>query len=234
MLLGGLPAVAGASLSVSSRIAAVTGSPDNFTDSGNGFVTACFTIGDTIMVSGFATAVNNGIFTITSVAAGKIEISETTVENEAAGALNIKIQSIKGGSLKDVFKDGVLRIYSGTQPSSADAAVTGTLLVEISLASGTWAAGTPTNGLRFGTAASGAISKDSGVWSGVAAATGTAGWFRFIANPADAGALDTNVYARIDGSCGTSGASLNMASTSITAAQTVTIDTFTLTLPASA
>lgn len=234
-LLGAVPVVYGASISVSSRIAAVSSTTDSFTDSGNGFVTAGFAIGDTIMVSGFATAANNGIFTVKTVAVGTIEIDETTVVNEAAGSLNIKIQVIKGGSLKDIFKDGILKIYNGTQPSSPDSSIGGaTPLVEITVASGTWVAGSPENGLEFGTASSGAIAKSSAVWSGTVASSGTAGWFRFYANASDAGAADsTHIYPRIDGSVGTSGRELNMSSTSLTAAATVTIDTFEITLPES-
>lgn len=41
------------------------------------------------------------------------------------------------GSLKKAFEGGVLKIYSGSQPSSADSAVSGTLLCTVSLSSGT-------------------------------------------------------------------------------------------------
>lgn len=138
----------------------------------------------------------------------------------------------KGGSLKDIFHDGVIRIYSGSAPTTADAAASGTLLVEISVSSGTFAHNEFANGLEFGTAASGAIAKATGeTWSGSAAASGTAGYFRLLGNPTDSGALSTTL-PRIQGSIGTSGADLNMTSTSITSGATYTIDTFQLTLPA--
>lgn len=41
------------------------------------------------------------------------------------------------GGLKDAFQNGKIEIYSGSQPSSADAAVTGTLLCTVTAASGT-------------------------------------------------------------------------------------------------
>src|SRR5689334_5422362 len=41
-----------------------------------------------------------------------------------------------GGSLKQAFQGGRLKIYSGSQPSSADAAPTGTLLATITDNSG--------------------------------------------------------------------------------------------------
>lgn len=231
MILGQVPYVGGASIA-GTTLASVTGTPNNFTDSGAGFITAGFAVGDTICVSGFLAAANNGIFTISSVAAGKIEIVETTVTGEVAGP-NVKIQSIKGGSLKDIFKDGVLRIYSGTQPVDADAAFNGTLLCSFTKSAGVFTPGTPDNGLRFGVAAAGAIAKDADAWQGVAVATGTAGWFRFYANATDAGAGDpTFTLPRIDGSIGISGAQLNMSSTAITISSTITIDSFVITLDA--
>ena len=65
----------------------------------------------------------------------------------------------------------------------------------------------------------------------VSATTGTAGWFRFYANDLTTGASST--AARFDGSVSTSGAQLNMSSTAITAGATTTIDSFTVTMPAS-
>lgn len=229
LLLGKVPAIGGATITANT-IAAVNGSPDSFTDSGNGFLTAGFQTGDTILALGFTTLANNGVFTISSAAAGTLQISETTVTNEGAGS-NRTLCVIKGGSLKDIFKDGTLKIYSGSQPSDADQAVSGTLLVSITLGSGAFAYGAAAYGLEFGTASSGVIAKDSGVWSGVATASGTAGWFRLTANATDAGALSL-VLPRIDGAIGTSGAQLNMSSTTITLGATTTIDTFSITFPA--
>lgn len=125
---------------------------------------------------------------------------------------------------------GVIDIYSGSQPLTADAAVTGTLLGTVTLNSGAFTPGSPTNGLTFAAAASGAVSK-SGVWSFVGVAAGTAGWFRFRGNAADAGALST-VLPRLDGSIATSGADLNLSNISIAVSTPVTIDTFVWTQPA--
>ena len=88
------------------------------------------------------------------------------------------------------------------------------------------------NGLIFGDASSGQLVKGSGVWSGAAVATGTAGWFRYESSIADDDS-SSNELIRIDGNIGTSGANLNMSSTSITSGATTTIDTFAITLPAS-
>ena len=91
------------------------------------------------------------------------------------------------------------------------------------------------NGLSLGSVAAGVLSKlGTETWSGVAAATGTAGWFRFTSAVADSGALDsTESQVRIDGAVSTSGQQLNMSSTAITSSATQTISAFDITLPTS-
>jgi hypothetical protein len=91
------------------------------------------------------------------------------------------------------------------------------------------------NGLMFNPVTNAVMSKsDAQVWSGTAAATGTAGWGRLVGPLTDAGATDSSeALCRMDFSIATSGADLNMASTSFTASAPNTIDTFSLTVPAS-
>ena len=102
-----------------------------------------------------------------------------------------------------------LRIYSGSAPADANAAVTGTLLVEMTLPSD-WLA-----------AASGGTKVLAGSWSVAATTTGTAGYFRLLNNAANTTYMQGNV--------GTSGSDLNLSSTSITSGDTVSITGFTLT-----
>lgn len=128
------------------------------------------------------------------------------------------------------FANGVIEVYTGTQPTTADAAVTGTLLGTVTLNSGAFTPGVSTNGLTFAAAATGAVSK-SGVWSFNGIATGTAGWFRLKGNAVDAGALST-VLPRLDGSVAVSGADLNLSNIAIVVSAPNTIDTFTFTIPA--
>jgi hypothetical protein len=128
------------------------------------------------------------------------------------------------------FANGVIEIYSGSQPATADAAVTGTLLGTVTLASGAFTPGTATNGLTFAAAANGAVAK-SGVWSFNGVAAGTAGWFRLKANAADAGAIST-VLPRLDGSVAVSGADLNLSNITVAIGAPNTIDSFTYTQPA--
>lgn len=219
-------------------IAAVDGGGglvDTFTDSANGFLTAGFAVGDSILCTGFTGGMQYivGPFKASIVVAGTITVPTASLTADAAGE-SVTLVALVGGSFRDIFKKGVLKIYSGSQPATADAAITGTELLVISDAGGAFTSGVVTNGLEFGTAASGAISKSSAVWSDVGIATGTAGYFRFYANATDAGGADTTfIYPRFDGAVGTSGAELNMSSISVTLGATTTVDTFTITFPAS-
>ena len=129
------------------------------------------------------------------------------------------------GSMKSIFAASFLKIYSGAVPADADAAVTGTLLCTISIASG----GT---GVNFATSAvSGVLSKlGSETWSGVNAATGTATYYRHVA-AGDDGTLSTT-QARIQGSVATVGGDMNLASTALTSGATQTVDYYSVTVPA--
>ncbi len=152
--------------------------------------------------------------------------------------LSTKLRSNLAGTtgFSSTFANGIIDIYSGTQPTTADLAPTGTKLGRFTLASGEFTAGVATNGLTFAAAADGAVSK-SGTWSfSVGLAAGTAGYFRLKTN---AGAdVDTDqttlkAEARLDGSIAASGGDMNLSNLSITTGTPVTLDTFTWTNPAS-
>ena len=128
------------------------------------------------------------------------------------------------------FANGIIEVRTGAQPVSADAAATGTLLGTITLNSGAFVAGSPTNGLTFAAAENGAVSK-SGVWSFSGIAAGTAGWFRLKGNALDNDALSTTL-PRLDGSIATSGADLNLSNISIAIGAPNTCDSFVWTQPA--
>lgn len=102
---------------------------------------------------------------------------------------------------------GKVRIYSGTQPATGGTATT--LLAELPL-SATAAAAASGGVLTFN-----AITNDSS-----ADATGTASWFRI---------LTSGNTALIDGTVGTSGADLNLNTTSIVSGGPVAISSFTIT-----
>ena len=122
---------------------------------------------------------------------------------------------------------------SGASPNTFVVATTITTMTktDANMAGGVNAA----NGLKFGLSAAGVLTKrDSQVWSGVAGVGGTAGWFRFVGSVADSGVLDsTESQVRMDGAISTSGAQLNMSSTTVVALATQTISAFPVTLPTS-
>lgn len=128
------------------------------------------------------------------------------------------------------FANGVIDVYTGAQPATADAAATGTLLGRVTLNSGAFAAGTATNGLTFAAAADGSIGK-TGVWSFNGIAAGTAGWFRLKGNGLDNDALSATL-PRVDGSIATSGGDMNLSNISIAVASPNTIDSFVFQIPA--
>ena len=127
----------------------------------------------------------------------------------AIAALNAKVDAIDTGG-----GTAVLRIYSGTRPDKVDTALSGnTLLAELNLSNPAFGAAADDNPNAIATAS--AITDDSS-----ANATGTASFFRV---------LDRAGTAVIDGNVGTSGEDLNLDSVSITAGQTVSISSWTIT-----
>lgn len=111
---------------------------------------------------------------------------------------------------RGIFKYCYIDIYSGSQPATADSAVSGTLLAHITLNGGTFTEGVTTNGLVWDVPANGAIAKPAAAsWQYTGLALGTAGWFRIRGNAADTNALSTTL-PRIDGSIGTTTGELRL------------------------
>jgi hypothetical protein len=108
--------------------------------------------------------------------------------------------------------NGYIRIYSGAQPATPETAASGTLLAELRFGA-----------TAFGAAAAGVITANAITADSSADNTGTAGYFRVLKSDGT-----TCVY---DGSVGTSGADLNLNTTSIVAAAAVTVTSLTVTLP---
>lgn len=107
---------------------------------------------------------------------------------------------------------GKIRIYSGTQPASANDSPSGTLLAEITL-----------NDPAFGAASSGAATIDSDpALTATVDTSGTAGWWR---------GLDSDNTTVCDGSVTATGGGgdITLSTVSLTATGTVTITGGTLT-----
>ena len=193
---------------------------DSITDTGNGL--AIFEPGDYITIEDAATGGNDGSYEILTVVAGTITIAtgSLTGSDAAAGSVVI-LGSARGGSMVDQFRNGTIKIYTGSQPASADDAEAGSELIQITESSGAFVGGADDNGINFGQIADAELHAASGeVWSGAAGASGKAGWFRIYDNAATEGAADQV----IDGAIATSGSQMNMANTSITSGGTTTID----------
>jgi hypothetical protein len=118
----------------------------------------------------------------------------------------------QASTLAALLNSGYLRLYSGTQPASADTALSGnTLLAELRF--GATAFGAPTNGVIVANA----ITADSD-----AKATGTAAFFRAFSSD--------GVTVVMDGSVDTANANMVLATTSISQHQTVSCSSFTHTV----
>lgn len=187
-------------------------------------------IRDEVVVIGSTS--NNTTFTVTSVATNELGVTPApTTESAGAQVVLAAARGVDAGSLKDIMADGKIMVYSGSQPTNADAAVAGTLLLEYTVNGGTFVHGAQANGLYFDDATNATISKPSGVtWKGTAIATGTAGWARWVANPSDTGGASTSL-ARIDMSVGTSNADLVLVTTTITSGLEYSLNNVTITYP---
>lgn len=121
------------------------------------------------------------------------------------------------GAVTPLLNSGFLDFYTGSQPADANQAVTGTQLVSCALSA--TAFGTPSasgaTGSRVVTATANTIS------TGTAGNTGTAGYCVLYKSD------HATVVAM--GSVGTTGADVNLSSTSIVSGGTVQITSFTLT-----
>jgi hypothetical protein len=124
----------------------------------------------------------------------------------------VVLETVEHG-LKDIFKYGHAKIYSGVQPATADAAVSGTCLGEITNNHAVFAAWAAANGLLWGDPSSATIDKDlSQTWQFAGLANGTAGYIRFYGNEDDDGLANTSL-PRIDMSIGTVGTDIIVSPT---------------------
>ena len=110
-----------------------------------------------------------------------------------------------------LLNNGYLRIYNGTQPATADTAISGqTLLAELRF-----------NATAFGAASNGVATANALTADSSADNTGTASWFRALKSDGT-----STVF---DGSVGTSAADLVLNSVLISAGASVSVTSFTYT-----
>ena|SRR5204862_4089452 len=129
-------------------------------------------------------------------------------------SLNPKLANIGANAAADavcaLLNSGYIDIYDGTQPATADTAVT----TQVKLARLTFGA------TAFGAAVAGVATANAITSDSAADATGTASWFR---------ACKSNGSAVFDGSVGTSSANLVLPTVSITAGAVVGVTSCTYT-----
>jgi hypothetical protein len=130
-------------------------------------------------------------------------------------ALNTTLANVGANAAADAVcalcNSGFLDIYDGTQPATANTAIS----TQNKLAGLTFGA-TAFGAASLGVATANAIGSDAS-----ADMTGTASWFRAWKSD--------HTTAVFDGSVGLSGCNLNLLSTSITATQTVSVTAMTYT-----
>lgn len=144
-------------------------------------------------------------------------MANTKINNsQAINACDTVVDAIDGGT-----GAGLLRIFNGTQPTNADDTVgTATLLAELTLSDPAFGNASDQNPDAQATANS--ISDDTS-----ANASGTATWFRAVTSGATASAAGI-----IDGDVGTtSGFDLNLDSANISSGATVSVTSWTITMP---
>jgi hypothetical protein len=117
-------------------------------------------------------------------------------------------------ALAPLANTGYIRIYTGTIPATPETAVGGTLLAELRF-----------NATAFGASSGGVITANAITSDSSADATGTAAYYRALKSD--------GTTALWDGTVGTSGADLNLNSTSINAGVVVAVSSLTVTLPQS-
>lgn len=137
------------------------------------------------------------------------------------------------GSFKNIFTNAVIGCYTGTQPTNADAAETGVLLGYITVGSGAFTPGNPTNGLNWNTASNGVLTKPNATeWSITPVAAGTIGYMRLYANNRVLGASSSAV--RIDMNCGVGSGDVRWSNTGFLVGVKNTIDSLNITFPKNA
>lgn len=126
--------------------------------------------------------------------------------------LSNNVVNPQADALSDLADNGYLRIYDGTQPATADTAITTQVLLA-ELRFNATAAPAASNGvLTFN-----AITQDSSANN-----TGTASWFRALKSDGST--------VLFDGAVGTSGSDINIATTAIVAGAIVGVSSFVYTV----
>lgn len=190
---------------------------DQIVDGAGLLVASGFAVGDLVQIIGATSASNISAWPVISAATGALDLpTGSLVAGETSGNAALKIQSFKRGSLQELFYMSQLDIYTGSKPSSADAAEIGTLLASF------------TN-ICLGEAGWDAVNKKAYFdltggtpITAVAAASGTAGYFRLRGGRVFTTGASTTMI-RIDGTVGVGTGDCQLYGTNFTAGAAETI-----------
>ena len=126
--------------------------------------------------------------------------------------LSNNVVNPQADALSDLADNGYLRIYDGTQPATADTAIsTQTLLAELRF-----------NADAAPSAVAGVLTFNAITQDSNANNTGTASWFRALKSDGST--------VLFDGAVGTSGSDINIATTAIVAGAIVGVSSFVYTV----
>ncbi len=136
-----------------------------------------------------------------------------------------------GSSYADALLNGVIYLFSGTQPSDADQDESSyTVICIISDGGLTFTPGSPTNGINLDVATSGIVYKSTTEeWKGTNLVAGKIGWGRFYGNLRTQGASTTAI--RFDFAVASSGAELTLGTTDAESGGETKINEFEVRLP---
>ena len=158
---------------------------------------------------------------IATTVATRITLESTDATAGEYSDFDTLVLTCESHSLQDIMNGAEIKVYSGTQPATANLAPTGTLLCTIKNAG---------SGITLGDAVAGVIGIAAGeTWNGVTGVAGTAAWFRMQHDDDLETLNDTD--CRLDGSVGTTGAQLNFTSTTFALGATETVTGFNITFP---
>ena len=133
---------------------------------------------------------------------------------------------------RTAYANAVIAVYTGVQPTNADAAESGTLLGYITVEGGAFTPGSPTNGLNWDAAVGGVCAKPSATeWAIIPVASGTPGWARVYDNARTTG--ESAVAVRFDIQCGVGIGELRFSTSTLTTGVKSTVNSFNLTTPKS-
>lgn len=193
-------------------------------------------VGDTVLVKGSLNNANKaGKVTAVAADGAYIEIDGTLVDEAAGNSAAVSCYSA-GMPLTEALRYGIIAVYTGTQPNSADDAETGTLLGYYTLAGGAFIPGVNTNGLLLANAVAGTLNGVPGALIGLHSsmtnvkctpiASGTAGWVRFYDNAMVTGASTS--AKRLDMACGVGTGEFRLSSQTFTIGVDVALNSVSL------